>query len=67
MLAILAYGQPRYQVSPAEPVDTKNCAADAMIYMAEGVALGLRLHIEAVEVSTPRTDMRHAGTLGGSI
>jgi all-trans-retinol 13,14-reductase len=35
--------------------------------MAEGIAPGLREHAEVVEVSTPLTNMRYAGTMGGSI
>jgi prolycopene isomerase len=48
-------------------VDTKNRIADAMIEMAEKVAPGLRAGTEVVEVSTPLTNMRYAGTIGGSI
>ncbi len=67
VLTALAYGEPWYQVPPAEYVDTKNRIADAMIDMAEQVAPGLRAHTEVVEVSTPLTNMRYAGTMGGSI
>ncbi len=67
VLTALAYGEPWYQVAPAEYVDTKTRIADAMIDLAEQVAPGLRQHAEVVEVSTPLTNMRYAGTMGGSI
>jgi prolycopene isomerase len=67
VLTTLAYGEPWCQIPPAEYVDTKNRIADAMIDMAEQVAPGLRHHIEVVEVSTPLTNMRYAGAMGGSI
>jgi len=38
-----------------------------MITMAEKVFPGLRECTEAVEVSTPLTNMRYAGAMGGSI
>ena len=38
-----------------------------MIDMAERVAPGLRQQIEVVEVSTPLTNIRYAGSPGGSI
>jgi all-trans-retinol 13,14-reductase len=38
-----------------------------MIRLAEIVAPDLRRYTEVVEVSTPLTNMRYAGTLGGSI
>jgi phytoene dehydrogenase-like protein len=67
VLTALAYGSPWYQVPPHEYVDTKNRIAGAMIDLAEGIAPGLRAHAEVVEVSTPLTNMRYAGTMGGSI
>jgi prolycopene isomerase len=67
VLTALAYGEPWYGVPPAEYVETKNRVADAMIERAERVAPGLREHAEVVEVSTPVTNMRYAGTMGGSI
>jgi len=67
VLTALAFGEPWNQVPPAEYVETKNRIADAMIEMAEQVAPGLRAHAEVVEVSTPLTNMRYAGTMGGSI
>jgi prolycopene isomerase len=67
VLTALAYGEPWYQVPPSDYVATKNRIADAMIDMAEQVAPGLRDHAEVVEVSTPLTNMRYAGTMGGSI
>lgn len=67
VLTALAYGAPWTAVPPAEYVATKNRIADAMIDRAEGIAPGLRQYAEVVEVSTPLTNMRYAGTLGGSI
>jgi phytoene dehydrogenase-like protein len=67
VLTALAYGEPWYSLPPARYVDTKNRIADAMIDRAEGIAPGLRRYAEVVEVSTPLTNMRYAGTLGGSI
>jgi phytoene dehydrogenase-like protein len=67
VLTALSFGEPWYQVPPGEYVETKNRIADAMIKMAEQVAPGLREYAEVVEVSTPLTNMRYAGTLGGSI
>jgi len=67
VLTALAYGEPWVQVPPAGYVATKNRIADAMIRMAEQVAPGLRQHAEVVEVSTPLTNMRYAGAMGGSI
>jgi prolycopene isomerase len=48
-------------------VATKNRIADAMIDVAERISPGLREHAEVVEVSTPLTNMRYAGAMGGSI
>jgi prolycopene isomerase len=67
VLTALMYGEPWYQVPPAEYVETKNRVGDAMIQMAEKIAPGLREYAEVVEVSTPITNMRYAGTMGGSI
>jgi prolycopene isomerase len=67
VLTALQYGEPWYEVEPAEYVATKNRIADGMIRMAERIAPGLREYAEVVEVSTPLTNMRYAGTLGGSI
>jgi len=67
VLTALSYGEPWAHVSPAEYVETKNRIGDAMIRLAETVAPGLREYTEVIEVSTPITNMRYAGTLGGSI
>jgi phytoene dehydrogenase-like protein len=67
VLTALAYGEPWYQIPAAEYVTTKNRIARAMIDMAERIAPGLRQYAEVVEVSTPLTNMRYAGTMGGSI
>ena len=60
-------GEPWHGVAPEAYVETKNRIADAMIRMAEQVFPGVREYAEEVEVSTPLTNMRYAGTLGGSI
>ena len=67
VLTALAYAEPWYQVPASEYVATKNRIADAMIDVAEQIAPGLREYAEVVEVSTPLTNMRYAGTMGGSI
>jgi len=67
VLTALMYGEPWYSVPPAEYVATKNRIADGMIRMAERIAPGLREQAEVVEVSTPITNMRYAGAIGGSI
>jgi phytoene dehydrogenase-like protein len=67
VLTALAYGEPWYAIPPAEYVDTKNRIADGMIRLAETIAPGLREYAEVVEVSTPLTNVRYAGTRGGSI
>lgn len=67
VLTALAYADPWYKVPPADYVATKNRVGDAMIRLAETIAPGLRQYTEVVEVSTPLTNMRYAGTRGGSI
>jgi len=67
VLTALAYGEPWYEVPPAEYVATKNRFAGAMLDLAERIAPDLRRYAEVVEVSTPLTNMRYAGTMGGSI
>ncbi len=67
VLTALMFGEPWYQVPPAEYVDTKNRIADGILRLAETIAPGLREYAEVVEVSTPLTNIRYAGTRGGSI
>jgi phytoene dehydrogenase-like protein len=67
VLTALMYADPWYSVPPHEYVATKNRIADEMIRMTETIAPGLREYAEVVEVSTPVTNMRYAGTIGGSI
>ncbi len=67
VLTALSYGDVWARVPPAEYVDVKNRVADGMLRLAEQVAPGLRAAAEVVEVSTPLTNMRYAGALGGSI
>jgi prolycopene isomerase len=67
VLTALNYGEPWRAVAPADYVATKNRIAAAMLDMVERVAPGLRERAEVIEVSTPVTNMRFAGQLGGSI
>lgn len=67
VLTALKYGEPWYRVDPADYLATKNRLGDAMIQAAERLYPGLRERCEVVEVSTPVTNMRYAGALGGSI
>jgi prolycopene isomerase len=67
VLTALAYGEPWSQVPPAEYLEAKNRIGHAMIELAEQIAPGLRQYAEVVEVSTPLTNMRYAGAMGGSI
>jgi phytoene dehydrogenase-like protein len=67
VLTALAYGGPWCDLAPDDYLETKNRLGGAMIDMAEQVVPGLRRHAEVVEVSTPLTNMRYAGTMGGSI
>jgi prolycopene isomerase len=67
VLTALKYGEPWYGIPPEQYVDTKNRIADAMITTADKVFPGLREYAEVVEVSTPLTNMRFAGAMGGSI
>jgi prolycopene isomerase len=66
-LTALMYGEPWYEVPPDEYVEAKNQVGDAMLRLAETIAPGLREYAEVVEVSTPLTNMRYAGAMGGSI
>lgn len=67
VLTALAYGESWERIPPHEYVSAKNRIADAMIDMTEQIAPGLRRYTEVVEVSTPLTNMRYAGAIGGSI
>ncbi len=67
VLTALSYGEPWYDIPPSQYVDTKNRIGDSMIRLAERIVPDLRAHTEVVEVSTPITNMRYAGTMGGSI
>lgn len=66
-LTTLAYGQPWMDLPPGEYIERKTQLAESMIDLAQLVLPGLRDCIEVAEVSTPLTNMRYAGTLGGSI
>jgi phytoene dehydrogenase-like protein len=67
VLTALAYGEPWAALKPEEYYKVKHTIGDHMIQLAEHFAPGLRKHTEVVEVSTPITNIRYAGTLGGSI
>ncbi|MDP8223985.1 MAG: NAD(P)/FAD-dependent oxidoreductase [Candidatus Lernaella stagnicola] len=67
VLTSLYYGEPWHDIAPRDYVDVKNGIGAAMLDMAEKVFPGLRRNCEVIEVSTPVTNMRYAGTLGGSI
>ena len=67
VLTGLMYGEPWYKITPKDYVDTKNRVAEGILEMAEKIAPGLREFTEVIEVSTPITNMRYAGTMGGSI
>jgi len=67
VLTALAYGEPWHQLSPGQYFKTKETVGDYMVHMVEGIAPGIREYTEVIEVSTPITNMRYAGTMGGSI
>ena len=67
VLTALSYGEPWLKPAPEEYVDYKTSLADSMISAAEKILPGLREATEIVEVSTPLTNMRYAGNLGGAI
>jgi phytoene dehydrogenase-like protein len=67
VITALAYGEPWASLPPEEYFEVKDAIGDHMIRLAEGIAPGLREYAEVVEVSTPITNIRYAGTLGGSI
>ena len=67
VITALVYGEPWSKVPPEKYVDVKTRFADRMLAMAEQVAPDIRQYLEVVEVATPLTNMRYAGTLDGSI
>jgi phytoene dehydrogenase-like protein len=67
VLTALAYGEPWVALAPEEYFKVKETIGDHMIRLAERIAPDLREYAEVVEVSTPITNMRYAGTLSGSI
>ncbi|MDP8254801.1 MAG: NAD(P)/FAD-dependent oxidoreductase [Candidatus Alcyoniella australis] len=67
VLTCLHRGEPWLELPPEKYVDTKNQMAEGMLDLASKIAPGLRDAIEVIEVSTPLTNMRYAGALGGSI
>jgi phytoene dehydrogenase-like protein len=67
VLTALSRGRAWHAVRPADYVDTKHRLADAMLRLAEQVVPDLRSAVEVIEVSTPITNMRYTGALGGCI
>ena len=67
VICVLMYGEPWHSVDPHEYVDVKNRIAEAMLKMTDKVYPKIRDAIEEIEVSTPITNMRYTGVLGGSI
>jgi len=63
----LAMGEPWYDVPPEKYVETKTRLADRMLNLCEMVAPEIRDYAEVIEVATPLTNMRYAGSMGGSI
>jgi prolycopene isomerase len=66
-ILLASYARPWYLVPPDRYVDAKNRFADAALDIAEKFHPGLREHMEVVEVSTPITNMRYTGNIGGAI
>ena len=67
VITALAHGEPWERLDPHQYVATKNGIADAMIEMTQQISPDLRRYTQVVEVSTPLTNMRYAGAMGGSI
>ena len=67
VLTTLLYGEPWFALAPEQYLDTKNKMADAMLNLAEKHFPGLRDNAQVVEVSTPVTNARYAGTYHGGI
>jgi len=66
-ILLASYARPWYLVPPDQYVDAKNRFADAALNVVERFHPGLREHIEVIEVSTPITNMRYTGNIGGAI
>lgn len=66
-ILLASYARPWYLVPPEQYVDAKNRFADSALNIAEQFHPGLREHIEVIEVSTPITNMRYTGNIGGAI
>ena len=67
VLTTLKFGKYWRNLRPADYARVKHKLADGMIDTAARVAPDLRRYAEAIEVSTPLTNVRYAGALGGSI
>ncbi len=67
VLTTLARGAPWVQVPARDYLAAKSAVAEAMLRRAERVAPRLREAVEVIEVSTPLTNLRYAGTPGGAI
>jgi phytoene dehydrogenase-like protein len=66
-ILLASYARPWYLLPPEEYVRAKTRFADAALDIAEKFHPGLREHIEVIEVSTPITNMRYTGNIGGAI
>jgi len=67
VLTSLKFGSAWRNLRPADYARVKHTIADGMLDAAARVAPDLRRYAEVVEVSTPLTNVRYAGALGGSI
>jgi prolycopene isomerase len=66
-LCALSYGAAWAQVRPGDYLATKARLAESMLALTERVLPGLRAATEVMEVSTPLTNLRYTGAMGGSI
>jgi len=67
VLTTLKFGKDWRRLRPAQYGRVKHRIASDMLDLAERLSPDLRRHAEVVEVSTPLTNVRYAGALGGSI
>ncbi len=67
VLTALKFGKAWHAVRPEDYHETKHRIGDCMLKSAARVAPDLRKYAEVVEVSTPLTNVRYSGNLGGSI
>ena len=67
VLTTLKYGDAWRSLRPGDYLKVKHRHADHMIGMTERIAPDIRKYTEAIEVSTPLTNVRYGGAYGGSI